>query len=106
MSGDPETWDEQRERLAAMAADERGTTWDLSDNDRAAIGAALARLAARDGDQTGPPGAGESDHSSLDGTWCEEGPNECALCKRKRAHVERHGWALARVTPMKPTSRC
>jgi hypothetical protein len=37
-----ETWDEQRERLHAMTAD--SGTWDLSDNDRAAIAAALAQI--------------------------------------------------------------
>ncbi len=39
----PESWEEQRARLEAMAKDERGAKWDLSPNDRAAIRAALDR---------------------------------------------------------------
>lgn len=39
-----ETFDEQTARLRAMAEDERGETWDLSENDRAAIVAALAKI--------------------------------------------------------------
>lgn len=41
MSDSIETWDEQVERLTAMAADVCGLTWDLSPNDRAAISNAL-----------------------------------------------------------------
>lgn len=38
-----ETWEEQLSRVRMMATQEGGT-WDLSDNDRAALQAVLARL--------------------------------------------------------------
>lgn len=43
-----ESFDEQRARVEQMIADD-GDTWDLSDNDKAALRAVLARVPADDG---------------------------------------------------------
>jgi hypothetical protein len=44
-----ETFEEQIERVRAMATDERGAKWDLSDNDRAALTALLAVVDGMEG---------------------------------------------------------
>lgn len=92
MEDEGETLDEQLDRLRAMAADEHGSKWDLSPNDRAAIAAVVGRLEkARAAWDALPPTSWEAGVFAQYGS----GPDGLAELERFSAAMQRLYEALA-----------